>query len=165
MMVPQTENFENISVNIYEIDSFTKFHERDRDTIVFYITQSSFETSYFKPNEVKPYLRSTQYLEKLNVLHVNIRSIKRNFENLKALLEECEFVFNIICVSETWCSNTELQNNSNLSLTGFDSVPYERSKKNRGGGVLIFIKKNLSYKIRKDLSELEEHKEILSLEV
>ena len=68
-------------------------------------------------------------------------------------------------VSETWCSNTELQNNSNRSLTGFDSVPYERSNKNRGGGVLIFIKKNLSYKIRKDLSESDEHKEILSLEV
>ena len=101
-------------------------------------------------------------MEKLNVLHVTIRSIKRNFENLKGLLEECELVFNIICVSETWSSNTKLQNNSNLSLTGFDSLPYERSKKNRGGGVLIFIKKNISYKIRKDLSESKEHKEILS---
>ena len=108
-MVPQTKNFENISVNIYETDSYTKFDERDPDTNVFYyIGKSSFETSYFKPNKVKPYLRSTQYLEKLTVLHVNIRSIKRNFENLKALFEECEFVFNIICVSEPWCSNTEL---------------------------------------------------------
>ena len=81
-------------------------------------------------------------------------------------MEECELVFNIICVSEIWCSNTELQNNSNLSLTDFDSVPYERSKKSsRGGGVLIFIKKNLSYKIRKDLSECGEPKEILSLEI
>ena len=51
-------------------------------------------------------------------------------------------------IPETWFSNTELQNNSNLSLTGFDSVACERSKTNRGGGV---IKKNLSYKIRKDL--------------
>ena len=94
--------------------------------------------------------------------------IKGNFENLKALLEKCEFVFNVTCVSETWCSNTELQNNSNLSLAGFDSVPYERSKKkkkNRGGGVLILIQKNLSYKIRKDLSESDEHEEILFLEV
>ena len=90
-------------------------------------------------------------------------SIKRNFENLKALLEECELVCNMICVSETWCSNTELQNNASLSLAGFDSVPYKRSR--RGGGVLIFIKKNLSYKIRKDLSESDEHKEILSLEI
>ena len=97
-MVPQTENFENISVNIYETGSFTMFDERDPDTNFFDdITKSNFETSYFKPNEVKPYLQSTQYLEKLNVLHVNIRSIKSNFENLKALLEECELVFNIIC--------------------------------------------------------------------
>ena len=88
------------------------------------------------------------------MLNVNIRSIKSNFENLKALLEECEFVFNVICVSETWCPNTELQNNLNLSLTGFDSVPYERSKKSRGSGVLIVTKKNLSYKIRKDLLNL-----------
>ena len=164
-MVPQTENFENISVNIYETGSFTKFDERDRNTNFFDdITKPNFETSYFTPNKVKPYLRSTQYLEKLNGLHVNIQNIKRKFENLKALLEECELVFNIICVSETWCSNTELQSNSNLSLAGFDSVPYERSKKSkRGGGVLIFIKKKLSYKIRKDLSESDEHKEILSL--
>ena len=59
------------------------------------MTKSNFETSYFKPNEVEPYLRSTQYLEKLNVLHANIRSIKLNFGNLKALLEKCELVFNI----------------------------------------------------------------------
>ena len=76
-MVPQTENFENISADIYETDPFTNFDERDPDTNFFYnITKSSFETSYFKPNEVKPYLQSTQYLEKLNALLVNIRSIK-----------------------------------------------------------------------------------------
>ena len=64
-MVFQTEDFENISVNIYETDSFTKFDERDTDTNFFYeITKSSFETSYFKPNEIKQYLRSTQYLDK-----------------------------------------------------------------------------------------------------
>ena len=165
-MVPQIENVENISINIYETGSFTKFDERDPDKNFFdYMAKSNFGTLYFKPNKVNMYLRSTQYLEKLNVLHVNIRSIKRNFRNLKTLLEECELAFNI-CVSETWCSNTELQNNSNLSLAGFDSVSYKKSKKSRrGGGVLIFIKKNLSYKIRKDISESNKHKEIPSLEI
>ena len=42
---------------------------------------------------------------------------------------------------------------------------FQFKKSRRGGGVLIFIKKNLSYKIRKDLSESYEHKEILSLEI
>ena len=72
-MVPQTENFENIFVNVYETGSFTKFDERGPDTNFFDdITKSNFEASYFKPNEVKPYLRSTQYLGKCNALHVNI---------------------------------------------------------------------------------------------
>ena len=76
-MVPQARNFENISVNIYDTYSFTKLDGKDQDTNFFYnITKSSFETSYFKPNEGKPYLQSTQYLEKLNALLVNIRSIK-----------------------------------------------------------------------------------------
>ena len=156
---PQTKHFQNIFVNIYVIGSFTKFDERDPGTNFFNdMTKSNFQTSYFQPNEVKPRLWSTQYLEKLNVLHVNIRSIKHNFEKIKALLEECELVCNIICVPETWRSNTELQNNSNLSLTGFDSVPYKRSKKSkRGGGVLIIIRKNLFNKIQKDLSESDEH--------
>ena len=72
-MIPQTENFENISGNIYENGSFTNFDERGPDTNFFHdITKSNYETLYFKPNEVKLFLRSTQYLEKLNVLHVNI---------------------------------------------------------------------------------------------
>lgn len=101
-MVPQTKNFENITVNIYEIGSFTEFAERDLDTNVFNdITKSNYRTSFFKPKEVKPHLSSRQHLEKLNVLHVNIRSIKSNFQNLKAVLEKCELAFDIICVSET----------------------------------------------------------------
>ena len=80
-------------------------------------------------------------------------------------MEECEFVFKTICVSETWCSNTKLQNNSIFSDMGFDSVPYKISETGRWDGVLIFIKKNLSYKIRKDFSESDEHKETISLEI
>ena len=59
-MVPQTQNFENISLNIYETGSFTNFDERNPDTNFFDdIAKSNFETLHFKPNEPKPYLRST----------------------------------------------------------------------------------------------------------
>ena len=70
-MVPQTENFENISVNIYETGSFTKFDERDPDTNFFDdITKSSFKTSYFKPNELKLYLRSTQWKNLMSYMSI-----------------------------------------------------------------------------------------------
>ena len=72
-MVPQTKSFENISLNVYETGSFIKFDARDPDITFFDdITKSSFETSYFKPNEVKPYLRSTQYLKKLLMSYMSI---------------------------------------------------------------------------------------------
>ena len=116
MELETLENFENISVNIYKEGSFTKLDERDSDTNLFDdMTKSNFQTSYFKPNKLKPYLPCAQYLEKLNVLYVSICSIKHNFENLKALFEECELVLSLICVSETWRLNTELQNHLNLS--------------------------------------------------
>ena len=67
-MFPQHENFEDISVNVYKTRSFTKFAERNPDTTFSVTTNSSFETLYFKLNEVK----YTIYFEKLNVLHVNI---------------------------------------------------------------------------------------------
>ena len=59
-MVPQTENFKNISVNIYETGSFTMSNERNPDTNLFGdITKSNFKTFCFKTKEireVKPYL-------------------------------------------------------------------------------------------------------------
>ena len=138
-MVPQTKNFENISVNIYEPGSFTKFNERDPDTKFFDdIRKSDFETSYFRPNEVKPYLQSTQYLEKLNVLHVNIRSIKCNFENLKALFEECELVFNIICDSETWCSSETPNYKTIIIFLLLDSILFLTKEVKRVGGEAEF---------------------------
>ena len=162
-MVPQGENFESVSVNIHEAGSFTNFDERDPGTNFFDdITKSNFQSSYFKQTKQR---KNCTFVKKLNVLHVNIRSIKRNFENLKALSEKCELVFNIISVLETRFSNTKLQKKSNLSFTEFDCVPYEKSKNSRGGGVLIFIKKNLSYKIPKDFSESDEQREMFSLEI
>ena len=111
-MVPQTKYFGNISEkyfwNIYETGLDTKFDEMDPDTNFFDNTiKLNFETSYFGPKKVKPYLQRTKYLEKLNVLHVNVWSIKHNFEDLITLMGERELVFHIICVSEKWLSYSE----------------------------------------------------------
>ena len=61
-MISKTENYDNILVNINETGSFIEFDEKDLNTNFFNdITTSNFETSYFKPNEVKSYLRSTLF--------------------------------------------------------------------------------------------------------
>ena len=37
-----------------------------------------------------------------SLLNINIRSLSKNFENLKNLLNDLCFSFKIICVTETW---------------------------------------------------------------
>ena len=81
-MVPQIENVENISVNIYETGSFTKFDERDPDINFFDdITKSIFETSYFEPNEIKSYPLDVHSIWK------NVMSYMSIFEVLNVILK------------------------------------------------------------------------------
>ena len=66
-MVPQCENSENISVNIYETGSFTKFDERDSDTNFFNdITKSTTKVKLEKLLKNLMYYRSI--LEASNVI-------------------------------------------------------------------------------------------------
>ena len=43
--------------------------------------------------------------ENISVLHLNIRSINKNFENFKLFLSDRNFSFSIICFSETWLND------------------------------------------------------------
>ena len=43
--------------------------------------------------------------ENISVLHINIRSINKNFENFKLFLSDRNFSFSIICFSETWLND------------------------------------------------------------
>ena len=43
-----------------------------------------------------------------SVLHVNIRSISKNFEKLKDLLANVNLKFKIICLKETWCKDEDV---------------------------------------------------------
>ena len=100
----------------------------------------------------------------LSILHVNIRSMSKNFEKLKLMLNECNYNFSIICLTETWCSDESFRNDSTLHLPQYNSVHLERKNK-RGGGICIFINEKLLFKRREDFSISEEANETLSIEI
>ena len=58
--LPKINIFENVSVDIYEPRSFTKFNQRDPDinfsddVIKFDTIKYTFKTSSFEPDKVKP---------------------------------------------------------------------------------------------------------------
>ena len=45
------------------------------------------------------------------VLHLNIRSLNKNFESPKTLLVEVNLCFKMICISESWSSDDLHTNN------------------------------------------------------
>lgn len=78
-----------------------------------------------------------------SLLHNNVRSLKRNLENLQAhLLDELDYNFSIIGVSETKITRkNSLEFNQDLPSYKFENVPTLLSS----GGVGIYISSNLNY--------------------
>ena len=64
-------------------------------------------------------------------------------------LSNLNFSFSIICFSETWLNDSNV-NNSNYELPNYVSVHQIRNHY-KGGGVSVFIHKNFEFKIRNDL--------------
>ena len=99
-----------------------------------------------------------------SILHVNIRSIKKNISNFQLFLSQIKHEFSIICLTETWCCDQSFRNDSNLQLLNYKSIHLGRQNK-RGGGVCIFIHQKILFKQRIDITKLDDDFELLSIEI
>ena len=100
-----------------------------------------------------------------SILNLNIRSLNKNFDNLKILLNSLSFDFKIICLTETWCKDKNISNNSLFQLPNYRVIHQIRNNNCNGGGVCIFIHESLNFKLRNDLSACDDNSEILSIEI
>ena len=55
--------------------------------------------------------------------------------------------FQIICLTETWCQNIEMETNSNFQLQNYSVIHQVRSSEKHSGGMCIFIHNSLTYKL------------------
>ena len=90
-------------------------------------------------------LQKDNILKGFSVLHLNIQSLKAKFEALECLLAELNN-FDVLCFSETWLTNDNLQC---YELANYSHVPSIRN--NRNGGTSIFIRNNIDYTVREDI--------------
>ena len=74
-----------------------------------------------------------------NILHLNIRSIRQNFDNLLTFLEtyNCNYS-DIIVLSECW----KVENPSNFNLPGYNCY-YNLANFNKNDGLFIFVKTDI----------------------
>ena len=106
----------------------------------------------------------------LNIIHNNSRSILKDgrIDEYNILLDYIKNPFHILAFTETWLKkdNVDL-----VHFEGYDGSHVIRPAddhfdfKEKGGGISIFIKENLQYKVREDLNVSLPHIETLFIEL
>ena len=100
------------------------------------------------PNVIQQRFNHMMTQNTFSLCHINIRSQKANLKPFEICLENLEFQFSVIGITETWLKdfNSDLYN-----IDGFNFVETHRTEKT-WGGVGIFLKSNLCYQRRSDLT-------------
>lgn len=79
----------------------------------------------------------------INIIHLNIRSLRKQFNQLLVLLHDCivKRTLNIIVLTEV---NIKKEEVSLYMIPGYLVFPYTREMR-RGGGILVYVRDDLQY--------------------
>ncbi len=104
---------------------------------------------YFLPNDFKTHLEKFDSKTKFSMLHLNIKSISNKFDSSKQVIDTLNLHFQKIGLTETWLTD------NNVDCFALDEYEYLSSnrKQKRGGGVGLYLSKQLEFKNRKDLDK------------
>ena len=93
----------------------------DADLNFFNSNIGNLDIPYISHEEHKN-LNENGSADTISILHLNIRSIKKNFENFKLFLSSFSFDFSIICFLETWLDESSLTSQSLYELPHYKSI-------------------------------------------
>ena len=120
-------------------------NENDIDPVNNFFHNTDIDCRYYTEEQFNKDINSQ---DKISIIHFNSRSMYANFQSIKYYLSHFSHPFNIIAISETWFNNDK--------GTDFEMDGYEMTYKNRenkiGGGVALYVDKNLNYKVVEKLT-------------
>ena len=91
---------------------------------------------------------------KLNILHINSRSLPKNIDNITAFLNSLSVSPDILAVTETWLNDT---NKHLYQLSGYNSYHLVRTTRAQGG-VSIFISHNIQCEQLQELTIVNDYR-------
>ena len=110
---------------------------------------ASLYTEYFLPSDVRIGFVKFESPDTFSELHLNIKSFRKSFGDLKERYETLDLKFSIAYFSETWADENKFENDSLVQLPSY--VLHHVRKNRRGEGTNIFVHKSLFFKKRQDL--------------
>ena len=98
---------------------------------------------------------------KLSLLHLNVRSLPKNFDAFNEYLQCIKHQFSVIGLSETWHTDASCDL---YSLLGYECISRNRINR-RGGGVALYINNAIQCKERPDLCIFNDYVECVFVEI
>jgi hypothetical protein len=161
------ENLNERLFNPFELDDIESnilYDDIDPDCNYFRdLDVTSHPSVYHTVDTFNEYIHTsdTDDVLSLSYLHLNIRSIPKNFDSLLTFLDTLHFSFSFIGISETWFNEST---RALYDLDKYNQLAVYRTDK-RGGGVSLFIKTSIKYTVRDDLNIFEDDAESIFIEV
>ena len=106
------------------------------------IVQALTSCKYYLPSEI-----TLTSFNTLNVMHINIRSLKSKLDELLNFLSVANCEFDIMSISETWLNDDVMQD---YNVSGY-TLFYNNRENMRGGGVAIYVNNKFKCIQRPDL--------------
>lgn len=161
-MAEQT-NYENLEFDPFQGNETVLLNDLTDPDINFYNNEITRNAKYYNPNTDN--LSTEIDIKYFSILHLNIRSIQKKFENFKHLLHNLKVTFKIICFTETWCNDINIEKNSNFQLQNYTVIHQIRNCKKKGGGVCMFIHNSILFNLKSDTCANNNDCESLSIEI
>ena len=109
--------------------------------VSFFIIISSLETNYLSPREIDKNFQNFSE-ESFSVLHLNIRSMNKNFVTFQDFYKFLNTKLRIAGLTETLVNDSNINQNSLIQLEGYISV-HQIRKSRKGGRIVLFIRDSL----------------------
>ena len=154
-------NFESAAFRNFDFEKILNNDSQDPDENFFNAFNFK-DLQYFTPEKFSQNLNSFDN-SSFSMLHLNIRSLQKNFDSLLNLLMTLKFEFKVICITETWCSDNSMNHNL-FELPQYKSIHHVR-RAGKGGGIATFFHESLTFNIRHDLSVNNADIEALCVEI
>ena len=137
-----------------KLTSMPGLHDFDMDENLIHKVNSKYY-------DIMDFSEVKENAHQFSLFHVNLRSLSLHHDELRLLLNTLKCCFDIIGISETKEPSDGFLNN--VTLDGYDL--HSKYSNSAAGGVAIYIRSNLDYIIRDDLSIVEDEFETLWVEI
>ena len=146
------EEFSDALLNDCRNSSNDTCNDQHLKDILFDISKNenikNLNNEYISVNDFNAKFITTKHSSiELSLLHLNIHSLNAKLDEFCHLINNIEVKFDVVILSEIWCTNINFFSNVLPNYT----FHYELPVHSKVGGVGVFINKALTYNLRADL--------------